>query len=146
MDEQLIDDVLLTPLKIIETTGGKVLHAMKKNEPGFEGFGEAYFSIVEHGAIKAWKRHKHMTLNLVVPVGEIRFVLYDDRAQSSTAFQFFDVTLSLENYMRLTIPPLIWVGFQGLSSNTNMLMNLSDIPHDPLESDRKQLDEIVYQW
>ena len=57
---------------------------MKETSAGYAGFGEAYFSQVDKGAIKAWKRHKKMTLNLLVPVGEIKFVLFDDREASNT--------------------------------------------------------------
>ena len=74
-----IDGVILTSLGIIEVEGGNVLHAMKQEDNGFNGFGEAYFSTAEHKVIKGWKRHFEMTLNIVVPIGHIRFVLYDDR-------------------------------------------------------------------
>ena len=66
-----IDDILVTSLKRIEVKGGDVLHAM--NDIQVSGFvlGEAYFSFVEPSFIKAWKRHKEMTLNLVVPIVEL---------------------------------------------------------------------------
>ena len=83
----MIKDVLVTKLAIIDTVGGNVMHAMKDSSVGYKGFGEAYFSQVEKGAIKAWKRHKKMILNLVVPVGKIKFVLFDDRKKSNTQFQ-----------------------------------------------------------
>ena len=39
-----------------------------------------YFGVnIESGVVKAWKRHRQMTLNLVVSVGVIRFVMFDDR-------------------------------------------------------------------
>ena len=79
-----IEGVLLTPLKTIDVAGGDVRHAMKRNDPGYVGFGEAYFSIVKTGVVKAWKRHKLMTLNLVVCSGKIRFVIYDDRQDLSS--------------------------------------------------------------
>ena len=63
----MINDVFITPLRIIDTNGGNVLHAMKNDSPGPFGFGEAYFSEIEFKMIKAWKRHREMTLNLVVP-------------------------------------------------------------------------------
>ena len=75
----MIKDLLITPLDIIETPGGNVMHAMKNDSPGYFGFGEAYFSEIEYKMIKAWKRHREMTLNLVVPHGEVRFILHDDR-------------------------------------------------------------------
>ena len=74
-----IDGVILTTQKIISVDGGNVLHAMKRDDPGYTSFGEAYFSTVKSQAIKAWKRHRRMTLNIVVPVGSIRFIIVDDR-------------------------------------------------------------------
>ena len=121
----MIKDVLITKLDVIDTPGGNVMHAMKETSAGYAGFGEAYFSQVDKGAIKAWKRHKRMTLNLVVPVGKIRFVLFDNREVSNNQFQ--EVTISKNNYCRLTVPPMVWMGFQGLSPNGSMLLNLANI-------------------
>lgn len=144
----MIEGVELTPLKVIPGDSGDVLHAMKRTESSFHGFGEAYFSTVNKGAIKAWKRHNKMTLNLVVPCGDIKFVLYDDRQDSQTYGQINELTLSLQNYQRLTVPPLVWLGFKGLGDDLNMLMNVSDIPHDPDEYDRIDAykNHINYQW
>ena len=140
----MINDVIITPLSIINTPGGDVLHAMKKTDSVFTSFGEAYFSEIEPNKIKAWKRHREMILNLIVPIGEIRFVLFDDRENVKS--RFHEVTLSKENYHRLTIPPMIWVGFQGLSDCNSMLLNISSIPHNPEEVDRKNINEIEFNW
>ena len=141
-----LEGVLLTPLSIVATSGGDVMHAMKKSNVGYFGFGEAYFSQVESGVIKAWKRHHEMTLNLVVPVGAIHFVLYDDRHNSSTCSEFQQVTLSTENYCRLTVPPMVWVGFQGCDSNISMLLNIANIEHSPDEVEHNELNNINYNW
>ena len=74
---QNIDGVILTSLEIIPVEGGNVLHAMKNGDTGFSGFGEAYFSSVEHKVIKGWKRHFEMILNIAVPIGHIRFILFE---------------------------------------------------------------------
>jgi dTDP-4-dehydrorhamnose 3,5-epimerase len=141
----MIKDVVITKLSIIDTLGGGVImHAMKESSVGYTGFGEAYFSQVDKGAIKAWKRHKKMTLNLVVPVGEIRFVLFDDREISNAQFQ--EVVISKGDYCRLTVPPMIWMGFQGLLDGGSMLLNIANIEHDPNEVDRKEIDKINYDW
>jgi len=120
------------------------MHAMKESSIGYSGFGEAYFSQVDKGAVKAWKRHKKMTLNLIVPVGEVRFVLFDDREILSAQFQ--EIIISKNNYCRLTVPPMIWMGFQGLSDGDSMLLNIADIEHDPNEVDRKEIEKINYNW
>ena len=76
-----MDGVTLTPLKQIYNPKGNIFHAMKKNDDGFDGFGEAYFSTVRKDDIKGWKKHTKMTLNLIVPVGTIEFVVYDENAK-----------------------------------------------------------------
>ena len=117
---------------------------MKCQDQGYSGFGEAYFSMVAPGVIKGWKRHRVMTLNLVVPIGKIRFVLFDDRDEHNKVINEF--ILSKDNYYRLTVPPMIWVGFQGLSKSTSMLLNIASIPHDITESENKNITQIEFDW
>ena len=140
----MINDVIVTPLDIISTQNGDVLHVMKNNSKGFVAFGEVYFSEIKPKTVKAWKRHRKMTLNLVVPIGEIKFVMFDDR--ETIDVNFHEVIISKENYCRLTIPPMIWVGFEGLSRNNSIVLNIASIPHNPGEVDRKNLDEIAFDW
>ena len=140
----MIKDVLITPLDIIDTPGGNVMHGMKETSIGYSGFGEAYFSQVNESAIKAWKRHKNMILNLVVPVGKIKFVLFDDRDESNVRFQ--EIIISRDNYCRLTVPPMIWMGFQGLSDDGSMLLNIANIEHDAYEVDKKNFKQIKFNW
>jgi dTDP-4-dehydrorhamnose 3,5-epimerase len=142
----ILAGVLITPLKEISTPGGNVMHAMKSIDTGFSGFGEAYFSKIEPGAIKPWKRHRLMTLNLIVPLGSIRFVIYDDRPYSPTIGKFQEVILSPVRYSRLTIPPMLWMAFQGSVESGGMLLNIADIMHDPNECDRKPIEQIGYIW
>jgi len=137
----LLDQIQVTPLKRIPTPGGDVLHALKSTEDAFQGFGEAYFSFVEPGAIKAWKQHIRMTMNLVVPVGSVRFVFHD-----SSTLSFREEIIGESNYQRLTVPPKIWFGFQGVATTPSLLLNLACIPHDPAEVKRKTLAEIQFNW
>ena len=141
-----MDGVILTPLKRIHHPKGDVYHAMKKNDPGFGGFGEAYFSTINPGDTKGWKKHVRMTMNLVVPVGAIRFVLFDDREESTTKGTFLDVCISGDNYQRLTVPPGVWMGFRGAGDSLNLLLNLADLEHDPAESVNILLEEIPFPW
>jgi dTDP-4-dehydrorhamnose 3,5-epimerase len=135
-----IADILLTPLKRIAVAGGDVLHALKKSDAGFVDFGEVYFSLVENGAIKAWKRHRRMTLNLVMPIGAAKFVFMDHSKQVR------EEIIGASRYMRVTVPPGIWFGFQGLSEPYGLLMNLADIQHDPQEVERRDVVDMDYEW
>lgn len=133
-----MDGVTLTPLKQILHPKGDIFHAMKVNDNGFSGFGEAYFSTVNKNDIKGWKKHTEMTLNLVVVTGEVEFVVHDGD-------DFFNVKLSKKNYQRLTVKPNLWLAFRGLDDE-NMLLNLASIEHDPNESENVDLDIFNYNW
>jgi len=145
--ENRVEGVIITPLSIINTLGGDVLHGMKYSDSGYSGFGEAYFSVVDYGVTKGWKRHKDMVLNLIVPLGKVCFVLYDSRYDSDSYNKFQKVTISREdNYARLTVPPMVWMGFKGVDDGTNMLLNIANIKHSPSEVDRKPLNEVDFDW
>lgn len=143
---RLIEGVKLSKNKIINSVDGSVLHGIKRTDNSFKGFGEAYFSIVNFNCVKGWKKHIKMNLNLVVPHGEILFVLYDDRENSSTFKIYNEFKLSIKNYVRLTIPPQIWVAFKGIGRNKNLLLNIADIEHDQYEIERCSIDKIRYEW
>jgi len=132
--------VIVTQLKQIYHPKGDICHAMKKSDVGFEGFGEAYFSTINQNEIKGWKKHTLMILNLVVPVGEIEFVVYDEESN-----KFFSIKLSQNNYKRLTVKPNAWMAFRGLGKH-NILLNLASIEHDPSESINMELEDISYEW
>jgi dTDP-4-dehydrorhamnose 3,5-epimerase len=144
--DKIIDGVIVSPLKQIFHPKGNVFHGMKKSDSGYNGFEEAYFSMIHFNDIKPWKKHLRMTLNFVVPVGAIRFVLYDDREGSITKGVFNDFILSTQNYCRLTIPHGIWVAFKGLSEDLNLLLNIANLEHSPEEIERIELNDIKYNW
>lgn len=136
-------DILVTPLRCIETLGGDVMHAMKESDSGYAGFGEAYFSWISEGAVKAWKRHTRMTMNLVVPVGRVRFVFCIASTSGVNSFRVEEI--GVENYARITVPAGIWFGFQGLGK-ANLVLNIGNISHDPDEVDRLTQNDITYDW
>ena len=137
-----IKGAFLTDLKIIKTEKGEVRHFIRNDSKGFHGFGEAYFSKVNYKEIKGWKKHKKMTMNITVPIGEILFYLFDEDIKSKlTERKMTSILLSSTNYKRLTISPGIWVAFQGKGKDENILLNFSDIPHDPKEAINLSLND-----
>ena len=135
-----MDGIILTTLTQIYNPKGDIFHAMKKTSDGYEGFGEAYFSTINKGDIKNWRKHTKMTLNIVVPIGEIKFVVYNEKIKN-----FFSVKLSQNNYQRLTIKPGLWLAFKGLA-DFNMLLNIANVEHDTNETESKNLEEFKYEW
>jgi dTDP-4-dehydrorhamnose 3,5-epimerase len=141
-----IEGVIITPLKKIFHPKGDIYHGIKKSEKGFVGFGEAYFSTIKSAEIKGWSKHKIMTMNLVVPVGKVAFVIYDDRKKSKSVGDFLKIEISLDNYKRLTIPSGLWYAFKGKSTETSLILDLADIEHDSDEIEKLDLNRIEYNW
>lgn len=144
----MIDGVNIKPLRQICDERGKVMHMLRADDPNFREFGEIYFSCVYPGAIKAWHLHSRMTINYAVPVGRIKLVLFDDRAESPTKGELQEVFLGIDHYCLVTVPPFVWNGFKGIGPETALVANCASIPHDPSEITR--LDPfsptIPYSW
>jgi dTDP-4-dehydrorhamnose 3,5-epimerase len=136
-----LERIVVTPMARIEVHGGDVLHALRASDAGFAGFGEAYFSWVNPGAVKGWKMHSRMTMNLVVPVGHVQVAfLREDRGQARAE------VLGEHRYARLTVPPRVWFAFRSMSSAPSLLLNVANIEHDPAEVERLPLSAIDYHW
>lgn len=129
-----------TPLSRIETDGGEVIQAMRSDGDGFVAIEEAYFSRVNAGGVRAWKFHTKMTVNAVVPVGHLRFVV----ATADGGFDEYDLGPD-HDHGRLTIRPETWFGFQAGPAG-GLLLNLADILHDPDEPRARALDAFDYTW
>ena len=144
----MIDGVKITPLRQIPDERGVVMHMLKRTDDVFEIFGEIYFSGVNPGDIKAWHMHKEMTLNYAVPIGQIKFVLYDDRPQSPTKGTLQELFIGNRNYVLVTVPPMVWNGFKGLGDAMSLVANCASIPHDPNEISRMDpyCPDIPYDW
>jgi dTDP-4-dehydrorhamnose 3,5-epimerase len=133
-----LQKIITSPLKRIELDDGNVLHALRNNDFGYDNFGEAYFSFIKQNKVKGWKCHTKMTMNLIVPVGDVKFVFYYDN-------EFKDIEIGDNNYCRITVPPNIWFGFKGMGEN-NLVLNIANLRHDPEEVQRKKITEINFNW
>jgi dTDP-4-dehydrorhamnose 3,5-epimerase len=144
-----IDGIIITELRQISDARGSVLHMLRCDAPEFIRFGECYFSELLPGAIKAWKRHRAQTQNLAVPTGRIRLVIYDDREHSATQGNLQIMELGRPDaYLRVRIPPGLWYGFTCISAIPALLANCADLPHDPIESEVRAVNDpaIPYEW
>ncbi len=130
-----MDGIVLTPLRRIAHPKGDVLHALKAQEPVFNGFGEAYFTTINYRMVKGWKMHRLMTMNLVVPLGHVRFHIRNLNGEACS------YEIGTANYMRLTISPNRWVAFEGLADPSSLILNVGDLEHDPYEALNEPLEK-----
>jgi len=144
----VIDGVKIIPLKQIKDERGMVMHMLRADAAHFKGFGEIYFSVVNLGTIKAWKRHKKMTQSFAVPQGSIKLVIFDDRNDSPTKGQLQEIVIGIDAYQLVQIPPMLWYGFTAQGDVPALIANCADMMHDPGESEAVAPAEssIPYQW
>ena len=133
---------LLSEERRIAHPQGDILHVMKASSTGYAGFGEAYFTTVLPGAIKGWKRHREMTLNLVVAAGRVRFVVVAKQQAMPRTFVLGPGAV----HERLTVPPGCWLAFQGLADQPSLVLNIADIEHRPDEAENRDLESIAFAW
>lgn len=148
MQKTGIKGVVTQPLLQFVDARGKVQHMMSLASPLFLRFGEIYFSTVNSGAVKAWKKHSRMTQHFATPVGKVRLVVFDNRPDSPTlgSLEIFEV--GEDNYTLIRIPPLVWYGIKGLSERPSLMANFTDIPHAPEEQENADPSDsrIPYRW
>jgi dTDP-4-dehydrorhamnose 3,5-epimerase len=144
----MIEGVKITPLKQFSDERGKVMHMLKSSDLNFKKFGEIYFSSINPGAVKDWHQQKVSTINYAVPSGQIKLILYDDRLESPTQGEIQELTLGIDNYCLVTIPPMVWSGFKCHGSETALLANCATFPHKSDEVLRLSAfdDYIPYDW
>ena len=141
MKKKILSKISFFPLKEISTNGGNVLQGIKKSEEGYNGFGELYYSWIEFGFIKAWKKHSKMTMNLTVPFGKVKFVFFDANDN-----KFISKIIGMENYYRITVPPGIWFGFMGKYNKRSLVVNFANIEHSDDEVEKQNINKFDYEW
>lgn len=130
----MIEGIFVEPLKVISNEKGKLMHMIRSDSSYFKNFGEIYFSTVNPGFIKGWKKHRKMRQHIAVPVGNIRLVIYDDRENSRTKNSIDEFFIGEANYQLVSIPPLVWYAFKAVGNSYALIANCPDLPHDPLDA------------
>ena len=141
MGKSILNKIKVTPLKIVKVAKGNIMHIAEKRDLKNKIFSEAYFSKIKFGKVKAWKYHLKMTLNLVVPYGKVQFVFYSKKKGI-----FKVIKIGKNNYSRLTVPPKIWFGFKGISKPESIILNITNVGHNPKEILRCKTDDINFKW
>jgi len=141
MGKTILNEIKVTPLKIVNLSTGNILRVLKKKDLKSNKFGEAYFSKIKFNKIKAWKCHLKMVLNLVVPHGKVKFVFHSKKEKS-----FKTIEIGAKKYFRITVPPKIWFGFKGLSKSESIILNIANMHHNPKEILRCKKNKIKFKW
>ncbi len=135
-----MNEIKIKNLSIISNNKGDILKGFLKSENKEFDVKEVYLSEINPKEIKAWKMHKEMTSNLIAVKGEVKIVI------QTIDKNFISEIISKKNYKMITIPPNIWFGFQCISDETGLLINISNKEHEDLESKDIEIDKIKFDW
>lgn len=141
MGKNILNKIKVKKLKKIKVLEGNIMHVLKKDELKNWSFKEAYFSKIKFNKVKAWKYHKKMTLNLVVPSGKVKFIFYNPENK-----KFKLIKIGEKKYARISVPPKVWFGFKGLHYPESIILNIANFKHHKKEVKRKEKKEIKFDW
>jgi dTDP-4-dehydrorhamnose 3,5-epimerase len=120
---------------------GRVFEILRRDDPHFAGFGQAYFSSIYPGVVKAWHAHQRQTDFICIIKGMCRVGLFDNREGSPTRGEIDDMVIGEHNLILLQIPPGVFHGFKTVSPDEVFLVNLPSEPYD-----RESPDELRRPW
>lgn len=131
---------------------GKLVELWRCDDDVFIDFGQCYITVCDVSThqpiINAWHCHRKQYDNFVVVRGKLKLVLYDDRENSPTRYDFQEFILDEDVPQAVTIPPLVWHGFMALGHEPAYVLNISSEPYNRDDPDeiRRALEEIDYDW
>ena len=137
----MIDGLRILPLMQHCDDRGRVMEILRKDDPHFAGFGQAYFSSIYPGVVKAWHAHQKQTDCISVIHGMAKIAFFDDRAGSPTKGKTHSIVVGEHHRVLIQISPGIFHGFKAISPEEVLLINLPSEPYN-----RKSPDEIRRPW
>lgn len=136
-------------LNVIPDDRGRLFEVLRRDEPLFSAFGQAYVTTTMPGVVKAWHRHRLQTDHFCCLVGMIKLVLLDDRPGSPSEGRVEQVWLGEHKPRLVVVPPGVWHGWTCTSDREAMILNLASEPYDHTAPDEERLPPhgvLPYDW
>jgi len=145
-----INGVSIRPLRVIPDDRGRLMEALRCDDPEFDNFGQVYITTTYPGIVKAWHCHEKQADNVVCIAGMIKLALWDGRKESSTRRVLEEHVLGIHQPALVHIPPGVWHGWKALGTEEAVILNIPNKPYNhsnPDEIRRPWNDaEIGFEW
>jgi dTDP-4-dehydrorhamnose 3,5-epimerase len=146
----MIDGVKTKLLTVRPDERGRVMEILRRDDPLFQKFGQAYLTTTYPGVVKAWHKHEKQADNIACVAGMIRMALYDGRPGSPTRGEINEFYLGVHNPLLVQVPPGVHHGWMGVSQEEALIINIPTEPYDRGNPDEQRLDphdnDIPYVW
>lgn len=130
----LLSEIKVSDIEVISNNFGNIVKIVKCDNKTPQKISEVYCSWIKPNKIKAWKKQDLQTLNLFVILGKIRFVFIDKNDE------LMKLDINYDSQKLITIPPGIWYGFMCISSDDGLILNSTDLIHNPDSVKRRSVD------
>lgn len=146
----MIDGVAAKKLRVIPDERGRLLEILRADDELFSRFGQAYVTTAYPGVVKGWHYHKKQIDYFAVVKGMAKLVLYDNRDNSPTKGDINEFVIGEHNPVLVRIPTLVLHGFQCLSQEEAICINLPTEVYNYDQPDEFRVDphrnDIPYAW
>jgi dTDP-4-dehydrorhamnose 3,5-epimerase len=147
---ELIDGFAVRRAKVIADERGRLGEIMRADDPGFEKFGQVYFTTTYPGVVKAWHYHKKQTDHFYVAKGMLKAALYDERKDSPTYGTVNELYLGEYCPGLVTIPPGVHHGWMCIGQVEAYIVNVVSEMYNYAEPDEFRThphdNHIPYDW
>jgi dTDP-4-dehydrorhamnose 3,5-epimerase len=133
----LIQDVQLVPLVAHVDDRGYLIEILRSTDSHFTKFGQVYVvGNPARGTIRAFHKHEQLWDWFFIARGSAKFVLRDDRPDSSTYEELATFVVGDRNPSLLVVPPGVYHGWMSLQDDTLLISTGSEVYN------RQQPDEV----
>jgi len=124
----MIQDVQVIPLVQHTDERGHLTELLRASDQHFVKFGQVYVvSTGKAGTVRAFHKHAVQWEWFYISHGHARFVLVDDRPDSTTYGEQLSVVIGEDNPCLLVIPPGVHHGHMPLEDDTQLVAVTSDV-------------------
>jgi len=127
--------VLLKPQTYQDDRGWSFMNMLQ----GLKNFGQANFSHIHPGTIKAWHKHEKQTDLWVVIQGDLKVgIVHESKSTSQLDHRAWATVIGEHNPSILIIPPELWHGCTVTSSSPAGLLYITDKAYNVSRPDERR--------
>lgn len=144
-----IAGVVTRPLRVIADERGWLMEVLRRDDPMFKSFGQAYISATYPGVVKAWHYHEKQVDLFACVAGMVKLVLHDTREGSPTHGVTNEFVIGDRNPMLVLVPNHVYHGWKCLGTVPALVLNVPTEPYDHESPDEFRLEphgSLPYDW
>jgi len=141
LKSEKLNSILAKRLRVHSDDRGFLYEVLRRDDPQYRKFGQAYINYTEPGVIKGFHKHMENEDNFVCISGRLKLVIVDEETEE--AREFF---LGAENLVCVNIPANLHHGWLVLGNERACVLNVSTEPYNSSEPDEVRISPDSFEW